>query len=81
VYEEEQPPIQEEEEEEPEVVSPGSGGLPVSADGRCGAEAGQTCLGSAAGDCCNLYNECSSNLVYCLGVLGCQGGYGSCVLG
>ncbi|KAK1826954.1 hypothetical protein QBC39DRAFT_394045 [Podospora conica] len=81
VYEEEQPPPIE--EEEPEVVLPtpgGAGGLPVSTDGRCGAEVGRTCLGSAAGDCCNLYNECSSNLVYCLGVLGCQTGYGSCVL-
>lgn len=69
--------------EETETPTPGSGGngLPVSADGRCGPAVGQTCLGSAKGDCCNLYNECSSSLVYCLGVLGCQGGYGSCVLG
>lgn len=70
--------------EETETPTPGggnSGGLPVSTDGRCGAAVGRTCLGSAAGDCCSLYNECSSSLVYCLGVLGCQGAYGSCVLG
>ncbi|KAH6636567.1 hypothetical protein F5144DRAFT_184649 [Chaetomium tenue] len=54
-------------------------GLAISTDGRCGPEVKQTCTGSGLGNCCSPAGKCSSNIISCLAILGCQEGYGSCV--
>ncbi|TPX38818.1 chitinase [Synchytrium endobioticum] len=47
--------------------------VPITVDGRCGADTGQSC---AFGMCCSQYSYCGSSSEYCGG--GCQSGYGSC---
>ncbi|KAK4114020.1 carbohydrate esterase family 4 protein [Canariomyces notabilis] len=53
------------------VVQPTSTGLAVSRDGRCGAAVRQTCKG----------RRCTSSVLECLAILGCQRNYGECTLG
>ncbi|KAK4044010.1 hypothetical protein C8A01DRAFT_43171 [Parachaetomium inaequale] len=62
------------------TAKPTQTGLAVSADGLCGPEVKQTCTGSGLGTCCSPAGKCSSNTISCLAILGCQKGYGSCVL-
>ncbi|WYZ40736.1 hypothetical protein EsH8_IV_001077 [Colletotrichum jinshuiense] len=50
--------------------------LPVSTNGKCGASAGRTCLGSTFGNCCSSSGNCGSTAAYC--GTGCQSKYGSC---
>ncbi|KAJ8110503.1 hypothetical protein OPT61_g6675 [Boeremia exigua] len=52
--------------------------LPVSGNGQCGLESGQTCAGSTFGSCCSLYGFCGRSDIYCLVTEGCQSGYGDC---
>ncbi|PSR80524.1 hypothetical protein BD289DRAFT_440635 [Coniella lustricola] len=54
--------------------APGS----VSADGTCGFTGGLVCTGSLFGDCCSAAGYCGDDEYYCLDILGCQTGYGSC---
>lgn len=55
-----------------------SSGLPrqTSTHGKCGPEFGQTCSGSAFGDCCSKNGECGRKARHC--ACGCVAGYGSC---
>jgi hypothetical protein len=48
--------------------------LKVSLDGSCGG--GQTCKGSAFGDCCSQHSFCGKDADYCGD--GCQSNYGTC---
>ena len=48
--------------------------LKVSLDGHCGE--GQTCKGSAFGDCCSKHSWCGRSAYYCGD--GCQSEYGTC---
>ncbi|KAF2491399.1 hypothetical protein BU16DRAFT_118461 [Lophium mytilinum] len=50
--------------------------LKVSKDGRCGGYTGQTCDGSAFGNCCNKDGWCGKS-VSCCGT-GCQTKFGTC---
>ncbi|KAK0630818.1 hypothetical protein B0T17DRAFT_232316 [Bombardia bombarda] len=61
------------------TATPTPTGLPVSTDGKCGADYGKTCVGSAFGTCCGPLGDCSSSTIACLSILGCQVGYGQCV--
>jgi peptidoglycan/xylan/chitin deacetylase (PgdA/CDA1 family) len=48
----------------------------VSANGKCGADVGQTCAGSTYGRCCSSYGFCGASADYCGSE--CQGEFGSC---
>lgn len=54
----------------------GDPGLKVSEDGRCGGSTGQTCEGSAFGDCCSKKGRCGRKTRHC--ACGCQAGSGKC---
>jgi hypothetical protein len=56
--------------------STGSTALKISTDHTCGGSTGNTCQGSAFGNCCSVYGYCGSTSEYC--GTGCQGGFGSC---
>lgn len=63
-------PVSDEQEDE------SSGGLKISEDGRCGGETGQTCIGSAFGDCCSKKGKCGRKTRHC--TCGCQSDFGEC---
>jgi hypothetical protein len=50
--------------------------LSISEDGRCGGETGQTCKGSAYGDCCSRKGRCGRKTRHC--TCGCQSLFGAC---
>lgn len=64
----------------PEETSSSSGGdssgLKISQDGRCGGETGQTCEGSAFGNCCSKKGRCGRKNRHCS--CGCQEAFGIC---
>lgn len=51
----------------------------VSKDGQCGATSDQTCIGSSFGECCGSSGECSTSILSCISILGCQEDYGNCI--
>ncbi|KAF2866975.1 hypothetical protein BDV95DRAFT_611261 [Massariosphaeria phaeospora] len=50
--------------------------LKTSMNGVCGGTKGQTCQGSAFGDCCSAWGFCGSSLTHCNA--GCQTPFGTC---
>ncbi|KAK3357418.1 hypothetical protein B0T25DRAFT_449731 [Lasiosphaeria hispida] len=53
--------------------------LAISSNGQCGAQSLQTCTGSTFGACCGPSNQCATNTISCLSILGCQKDYGYCI--
>ncbi|KAF4549332.1 Endochitinase-like protein 2 [Elsinoe fawcettii] len=51
---------------------------PVSTDGRCGANYGTTCSGSAFGPCCSVDGFCSSTYNVCSSPAGCDSRWADC---
>jgi hypothetical protein len=80
VPDESEPSPEPEPEPEPQPEQPPTddNGLTISLDGRCGGETGQTCIGSAFGDCCSRKGKCGRKTRHC--TCGCQPEFGTCTL-